>query len=231
MPVNIINKLRTQNRLSAEDKIMVFQVDFGFFPIGRADFENKGIITYQNQQVYHLLAKASVVKWLSHFFNAQAIAESFIDKNKLHTIKFTQTLVMPDKPKDFKEINYDQKNNIMELRGVKRQILPDTQDPLSALFFIRRQSLKTGGEFDININTNQKNYGLVGKVVRKEEYLIEGKKTGVWVLQGDIARRDKSSRHKSSIIIWLLDNNNKTPILIKAFTSGGTVVARLVDIK
>jgi hypothetical protein len=203
----------------------------GFLPTGQAELKNMGIEIYQGKEVYHLLAEAKVSKFMSKFLNAKAIINSYIDKNKLHSLRFTQTSILPDKPKDEKEVLYDQEKNIMELRGVRRQILPDTQDPLSAMFYIQHQPLELGKEFDININTNQKNYRLYVKVIRKEEYLVDNKTVRLLLLQGDIRRRDKNPYHKSTFNLWILDNQYKIPILIKAMTNGGLITIRLTDIK
>lgn len=231
-PFHIIRSLNLQNRLSMEAKSAVFKVNFlGFFPAGEAGLINKGIEVYQNKEVYHLSAQAETSKFISKFFNAKAEVHTYIDKDKLHSLKFMQTLIIPDKPKDEKEVLYDQKNNIMELRGIKRQILPDTQDPLSAIFYIQHQALELGKEFDININTNQKNYRLYAKVIKKEEYALGDKKLGIWVLEGDIRRRDKSPMHSSTMRLWLLDNPTKTPILIKTVTSVGLITARLINLE
>ena len=232
-PLSIIKSLGLKNRLPVEGKITVFSVSYGgILPVGEAELVNKGAYLYQGRQVYHLQAKAMVSKFISKFFDTFAQVDSYIDKDKLHSLRFIQTLIIPDKPKDEKEVLYDQSNNIMELRGVKRQILPATQDPLSAMFYIQHQPLELGKEFDININTNQKNYRLYVKVIKREEYTIENKKIGVWVLQGDIRRRDKNPYHSSTMMLWLLDNpSNKIPILIKAMTDIGSVTARLIAVE
>ena len=231
-PIHILRKLDLQNKLLLEPKIMILRVDYlGLLPVGEAKLENKGEQILEGRKIYNLSGQASVLEIFSKFFNARAQINSYIDKEKMHTLKFTQTLIIPDKPKEEKEILYNQNNNIMELRGIKRQILPDTQDPLSALFYIQHQPLKVNREFDININTNQKNYRLYVKVIKKEEYNLAGRQTGIWVLQGDIARRDKNPFHKSQMTLWLLDNPYKTPILAKIMTNGGLITARLINIE
>jgi hypothetical protein len=99
------------------------------------------------------------------------------------------------------------------------------------MFYIRHQSLEIGKEFDININTNQKNYRLFVKVIKDEEYKIKDKKAKVWVLTGDIRRRDKSPRHSSTMTLWILDNPSKTPLLIKVTAGIFPFTARLIDLK
>jgi hypothetical protein len=120
----------------------------------------------------------------------------------------------------------------MEIKGERRQILADTQDNLSAIFYIQHQKLEVGKTFDINVNTNQKNYRLLAEVIEKTEYAIDKGKVGVWVMHADIRRRDKNNPyHRSSMTVYFLDNADKTPLLIKVMASGFYITARLVEVR
>lgn len=227
-PLSIIRGNGLESESSADSNILVFKVNYlGLIPAGQARLENKGVEFYQGRSVFHLSAKANPLNFYSKFFKAQAEAHSYIDCDKLYTLKFEQILMPPNKPEDKKEILYDQNNNFMELKGVRRHILPGTQDPLSAIFYIRHQNLEIGKAFDININTNQKNYQLYAKVIGREEYALGAKRVGVWVLEGVIRRRDKNHYHKTTMKLWLLDNPSKIPVLIKTMTNIGPITARL----
>lgn len=231
-PVSIIRYNGLENESSADSNILVFRVNYlGLIPAGQARLENKGIEFYQGRSVYHLSAEAKPLDFYSKFFKAQAQADSYVDSDKLYTLKFEQILMPPNNPEDKKEILYDQENNFMELRGVKRHILPGTHDPLSAIFYIRHQNLEIGKVFDININTNQKNYQLYAKVIGREEYALGAKRVGVWVLEGIIRRRDKNPYHKTTMKLWLLDNPSKIPVLIKTMTNIGLITTRLTEVE
>lgn len=229
----VVRSLGIDNLASADTaKSMMYGISFfGVLPVGKAELVNNGIIDYKGQQVYYLSGQADTAGIISSVFQAHAEAHSYIDKDKLYPVLFKQTLILPDKPKDEKEISYDQDNLMMEIKGVRRLILANTQDPLSIMFYLSRQRFETGKEFDININTNQRNYRFFLKVLRKEEVTIKGKSTGIWVVKGDIRRRDKSPRHTSMMTLWLLDNPAKTPLLTKVSSSGIFITARLVGMK
>jgi len=230
-PYAIIKYNHLEEELSASGNILVFRVNYqGLIPAGQAKLENKGEELYQDKKVCHLSVKIYPFDFCSKIFNAQAQADSYIDTAKLHTLKFKQCLILPNKPKDEKEVLYDQDKTFMQLKGVRRQILPDTQDPLSAIFYIRHQNLKIGKEFDVNINTNQKNYQFYARVIGREEYTLKARKIGVWVLEAIIRRRDKNPYHKTTMKLWLLDNPSKIPILIKAMSGIGQVTARLTSV-
>lgn len=228
-PKGILKDLEKEGRWEGNE--LRFFIDyFGIIPLGEAILKNEGEILYQDKNVYHLSARAQSHKFFSLFFRAKAEIESLVDIDQLHSLLFLQHLELSNHPNEDKKIIYDQENHIMEFEGVKRVILPHTQDPLSAIFYIRKQDFEISKIFDLNLNTNQKNYRFLAKVIRRDEFKIGDRKIGVWILKGDVRRRDKSPRHSSTFIIWIVDNPAKTPILIKAMTNLGSITARLVKI-
>ena len=229
---NIIKHNKLQDKPLDDRSTLVFRVNFqGLIPAGIAVMENKGEELYNGRKVYHLSAKAGASDFFSRIYNAQAQVDSYMDAEKLHALKFTQALILPNKPRDEKVVLYDQENNFMELKGTKRQILANTQDPLSAIYYLRHQELHLGKEFDLNINTNQKNYQLYAKVLGKQSYFLKDKEVGIWLVEVIIRRRDKNPYHKTTMRLWLLDNPSKTLVFIKAMTNAGVVTARLSDVQ
>ncbi|MFA5361626.1 MAG: DUF3108 domain-containing protein [Candidatus Omnitrophota bacterium] len=231
--VKIIRALGLENASAA--KILdrkVFLIDlFGGLPVGRAVMTNNGLVTLKDKEVYQCSGQAQTFGLAALLFNAQAKVSSYIDKNTLLPLLFKETLSRPDSPVETKEIVYDHENLIMEVKGIKRQILPGTQDPFSVMYYLSRQSFEPGKEFDMNINTNQKNYRFFLKVSKREEQIVNGRKIGIWIVKGDIKRRDKSPRHTTNLTMWLLDNGEKTPIFIKVVASGLPVTARLIEVQ
>ena len=231
-PAYIIKALNLQNGLSQPAKSIMFRAKvFGFLVLGQAQMNYAEPELFQGKEVYHLTAEARAAGLISRFLNARVEIDSIVDKKRMHSLRFTQIMEMLDKPKDERVIIYDQENNVMESRGVKRSILPDTRDPLSAMLYIQNQNFQLGKEFDINVNTSQKNYRLYLKVIKKEEYVINGSKVGAWVLEGDVKRRDKSPRHSIGITVWILDSPYKVPFLLKVTTNIGPITAWLVEVR
>jgi hypothetical protein len=149
-PVSIIKALNLQRGLSQPPKSITFNANFfGCLTLAEAELRYGQEEPYQGKTAYHLEAEARTIKLISRLYQVQVKVDSLIDKNKLHSLRFTQILVATDKPQDERIVFYDQENNIMELRGVQRNILPDTQDPLSAMYYLQNQDLVLGKEFDI----------------------------------------------------------------------------------
>lgn len=228
-PKIIISRLSDKSGiLSGELRYRIYLL--GILPVGEAILKPAKIEDYKGQQVYHLTAVAESLRLFSRFFSGYAILDSYIDKQQLNPILFRQKLTVSGKKDIEKEVFYDQKNGVMSIAGVRRQILPNTQDPLSLILNIKRMDFDKARDFEMNINTNQKNYILEAKTEQRD--LSINKKIYKIVLAGaEIRRRDKNPYHKSSIAMVLLRGKENIPVLIKVFASGVLINARLIEIR
>ena len=166
---------------------------------------------------------------MSLFFKAEAILDSYVDCATLNPISFKQKLVISGKPEQEKVVAYDQNKGFMTLDGVKREILPNTQDPLSLIYNLKKIDFAKNKEIEIGINTNQKNYVLKGTIEQKQIGNIDYM---VYCGKADIKRRDKNNPyHRSHVTMWFVKENENVPILIKVFASGFFTVIRLVEIE
>ncbi|MDD5431408.1 MAG: DUF3108 domain-containing protein [Candidatus Omnitrophica bacterium] len=210
----------------------VYRINFfGVLPAGNATFSNSRIEELNNQKVIHLSAKAENLNIFAKFFKVTALLDSYIDPVSLNPQYFKETLSLSGKKESTKEVFYNQKGNIVTIRGVERSMLPNTQDPLSAILNLRRMDFNKLKDFDLSLNTNQKNYAIKGKVSVLEK-TINNKKYTFYVLNGNIFRRDKNNPyHRSSITMVLLKEKENLPVLIKVFASGLFINARLTDLK
>lgn len=202
----------------------------GFLPVGEAIFRPEIEETYNNIKVYHLNTTARSLNIFSKIFNGYAELDSYIDMQEFNPLLFKQKVVIAGKPPVYKEVIYDQKDGVMTLGGVKRQILPGTQDPISMIFRLRKMDFDKIKKFETNINTNQKNYVLKG-TAEQRNITINNKVYKVVLVKADISRRDKNPYHKSSISMVLLKEKANLPILIKVFAGGMFINAKLTDIE
>ncbi len=203
---------------------------FGLLPIGRVVFEREKEEIYSGAKVYYLRATAGTSDFISKIFRARAALDSYVDAQNFNPVFFRQKLSLPGKPDALKEAYYDQKKGVMSISGVQRQILPNTQDPLSVIFNIRRMDFSYSRGLELNLNTNQKNYIMKG-AAQPGEIVSHKKIYRTAVLTADIRRRDKNPYHKSSISALLLREYGNTPVLIKVFAGGFLIIAKLIEAK
>lgn len=203
---------------------------FGVLPVGEANLSPEKIEEFKGQKVYHLSAVAQSLDILARFFKGEAILDSYVDIQSLSPVLFKQKLIVSNKPDIEREVLYDQKNAVMTLAGVKRQILPNTQDPLSMILNIRRMDFTKTSAFEMNINTNQKNYILEAKA-EQESLVINKVKYNISLLKAEIRRRDKNPYHKSAINMVLVEDKENIPVLIKVKAGGAFISVKLVEIQ
>lgn len=201
----------------------------GIIPLGEATFMQEKTAVYNGKRVFHLNATAAILKCYAKFFKGSVVLDSFIDISNYSPFFFGQKIEAPGKENPSKNITYDQKNNTMTLDGVTRSIYPNTQDPLSAVFNLKKMNFDKIKEIEMNINTNQKNYILSG-TVKNKDITVENKIYDTVSIDAQIYRRDKEVYHKSKVAMFLLKENGNIPILIKVFAGGVLINARLVDI-
>jgi len=228
-PVLIISVLSKRGEFKPGD--LRYRINLlGIVPVGDAVLGLERTEEYNRKKVYHLTARAESTKILSKFFKANVILDSYVDTEKLNPLLFKQRIVIAGRQDIAKEAIYDQNAGIMSIDGVKRQILPNTQDPLSAILNLRRMDLDKIKEFEININTNQKNYILKG-TVSLQQVSVNKKIYKTALIKATIKRRDKNPYHQSELTMVLLREKENIPILIRVFASGMVITANLTEAK
>lgn len=206
---------------SADIKRLHYKVYlFGVLPVGTAILDDMGVGSYKSASARHLCAIAQSSGVISQVYPFQATLDAYLDTRTLLPLFFTQRLTSAGK-EIVKEVSYDQKNGIMEKAGVRRNIEPNTYEPLSLLLKIKSMDLSKEGSFDFNINNNQKNYCFQGAVVKDRKF---------FTLKAKIFRRDKNQYHRSEVTFVLSPDLENAPVLIKVFASGAFLTARLTGI-
>lgn len=224
-PEGILKRLPKEEwSVFTEGKELVFLVKYmGIIPIGKARMKVDSSTKYNRRNVYKLFAEAETSGFVSIFYKAKAGIESYMDKNKLHSLRYTENIILPDKGAETKEIIYDQDNLIMTRKDFKRKILPNTQDPLSAIFYLRTQDFNVGQSFIINIISKEDIYDLKADILKKDG--------GIWMMKIAVGRQNKSSYHGGNFSVWISDDTMRLPLLVKGWTQVGLVTMRLINIK
>lgn len=228
-PAAILTKLKTYDPKVKNAEFCYRIYLFGIFPAGKATLSDNGQVEFMGQSLHHLSAQAEGVGVVSKIYPFSANIDSYLEPKGLLPLIFTQIIKSKDK-EILKEVTYDQSSRIMQIKEERRSILPETYEPLSALLKLRGLDLEKTTAFDLNINTNQKNYAFSGVVnkaaLKRGEQYVE-----LYKLSAKIFRRDKNPYHQSKVDFIFLNDQQKTPIFIKVFASGGLITARLIEVK
>jgi len=202
---------------------------FGLFPIVDAILYPPTPERINDGEVYHLMGQAKTTLLISAFLKGQVVLDSYIDRNTYLPVLFKQNVDLLGKFTQEKEVTYDQKLGMMIVNGVKRQILPNTYDPLSLMLNLRRIDFLSIKEFEMYLNTNKKNYVFKGSAANKE-IAINNRRYELEFLRAKIFRKDKNPYHKTNISGLFIKTSGwegLVPIWIKIFSAGYYMVVRL----
>ncbi len=202
---------------------------FGFIPLGEALFNKAQSEELNGVKVYHCHATAKSLDMVSLFFKGEAVLDSYVDAKSGNPMLFRQKVSASGKEAGLREVIYDQKQGYMTLAGVRRQIVPNTQDPLSLIYNLMRMDFEKTKTIDFSINTKHKNYIIKGTVEAKS-IVVSGSEYKIYTVKARIRRNYANPYHQSqATIIFLKAADENIPILIKVFANGFLINARLAE--
>ncbi|PIU41097.1 MAG: hypothetical protein COS99_07105 [Candidatus Omnitrophica bacterium CG07_land_8_20_14_0_80_42_15] len=238
-PSSILNNVTLKHNSSGISKISPLEGEklsyiikyLWIIPLGTVDIETGNIADYENRKAYPLVASGRVSNFISTFVKAEGVIRSYVDTDTLHTWRYEEKSQAEGHRPSNKVILYDQIANIMEYKNIKRSIPANTQDPLSALFYLRWQPYQDNSDIKFNINSNKDNYDLETKFLRKESIKLQSGMAELLLLQSNIRSQKGYSRSEAKIITYLTDDASRTPVLLKIRTIFGPLVVRLTGVE
>lgn len=229
MPSMVISNLSKKGPInSGELKYRVYAL--GVLPIADVSFKKAKDVDYKGRKVKLLVVEAESLKFWEKIFKGTASISSYIDKNKNCPILFEEKTYLSSKGQTVeKKVVYDQDKNVMLLKGENYKILPNTQDPISALYNVRFMDLNK--DIDININTNQKNYSLKAQI-EKQDIIVNKQNYEMLIAKAKISRRDGNPYHKTNIDMFMIATSDKDriPVVLSVFASGFLIKVKLIQI-
>lgn len=229
-PGIIISKLPDAQNIGEVNELRYIVYFLGVIPVGEAVFYSAHSGELTSRESYHLSATANSARFFSGLFSAEASLDSFVDTHLLIPFLYRFKLNVSGGKEINEEIMYNQEDGSMYVSGARRLILPNTQDPLSAMFNIMRMDFEKSKELQMNINAHKKNYIFEGIALNKD-LLVKGKLYKTYIIKGKIFRQDRNPYHQSSATFVLLKEKVNIPCLIEVFSGGVLIKARLVGIK
>ncbi len=184
--------------------------------------------TINQRKVYHIKGTARTTEIFSLIYRAEDSVESFVDFDGWFPYKFT---LVGDETKHIRKHLelfdhaarkqyvhvYDNRLHTKEVHESKdiKDLVPFSQDALSALYYLRNFDLKVGHEYKFPMTTNGNQWETVARVIKRDEirwahgYLpalkvkVETRFNGVMQQQGDA-------------FVWYTDDVRHFPIRFEA---------------
>lgn len=232
------NVLSAQKNAYQSGEWFKFRVHYGFVTAGYATLEVKEK-KLKGKPVFHVKGKGNTVGMSRWFFKVDDNYESFIDKNKDIPYRFIRKIDEGGHTKNL-QIDFDHNNKLAKIKDKKhdttyvKPISNDVQDMVSAFYYLRNnldtKKLITGQTVDLNMFFDKENFKFrvkyLGKEVIKTEFgNIAALKFRPYVQSGRVFKE------KESLTVWVSDDKNKMPLLVKADLVVGSLKASLIAFK
>jgi len=199
-----------------------FRVHYGFVTAGYASIKVQAS-TLNTKPVYHIQGEghtSGISKW---FFYVEDYYQSYIDRSTQMPLRFIRKINEGGYTKDVQiDFNrealtariWNKENNVK----VTAEITPLTQDLVSAFYYLRNSiDIKEGYKFRMKFLGREELKTRFGKVkTLKFRPYVEG---------------GRVFKEKESVTVWVSDDQNKIPLLIKADLAVGSLKASLHEFK
>ncbi|NND62006.1 MAG: DUF3108 domain-containing protein [Flavobacteriaceae bacterium] len=227
-----------QNRAYGDGEWFKFRVHYGFVTAGYATLEvNEKVL--DGKKVYHINGNGRTTGLSRAFFKVEDNYQSYVDKDKDIPYRFIRKI---DEGGHTKDIQIDFYHNIGKaLVNNKKHKTKDwvdfpqeAQDMVSAFYYLRNHvdvtTIKEGETMDLNMFFDKENYVFRLKFLGREIIRTKFGKMATLKFRPYV-QAGRVFKEKESLTVWVSDDDNKMPLLIKADLAVGSLKASLSEFK
>ncbi len=215
---------------------LTFNVKYGIVSAAEATLEASPSV-YQGTPVWHLSTNARTHKFFDNFFKVRDRVESWWNKETMLPFKFTKNL-QEGKYRQHRVHIYNHENSQTTYQkwsfrnnrfdNEVMDMPADTQDILSAFYYVRHQKLVPGKSLYLNITADGRNMYTEVAVHRKETVNTIFGKVECLVIEPKLAG-EAVFKQTGRILIWLTNDRYKIPVKLESKVSFGSFTASLVS--
>lgn len=215
-----------------------FRVHYGIVTAGYATLDVKDAKLNGND-VYHVKGFGETVGLSKLFFKVRDDYQSYIDKHKNIPYRFVRDIYEGGYTKDV-VVDFDHKTHKATVNDKKRNQIStfsfeeNSQDLISAFYYLRNfvdiKTIKEGDVVDVNTFFDNENYKLQLKFLGREVLDTKFGKVRTLLFRPYV-QSGRVFREQESLTVWISDDENKIPLLVKAELAVGSLKATLVEYK
>ncbi len=203
-----------------------FAVKFGPVRAGNASLEVTGMTQSAGEPVIQLVSVARSSRFFNSFYPVDNRYTSTWSLDRLVPLSFSRKVREGSFRKD-ETVRFDHRENVALYQdGQRFDILPASQDVLSAFYHVRGFPMVVGNTVTIPNHANGKSYVLHVRVLRKEEVEVPAGKFRCVVIEPKL-ESEGVFQQKGTLTIWLTDDARRMPVLMKSKIKVGSVTAEL----
>jgi len=230
--------LSAQKKAYGDGEWFKFRVHYGFVTAGYGTLQVEETVL-NGKPVYHVKGFGETVGLSSLFFNVKDDYQSYIDKEKDIPYRFIRKIDEGGHTKDI-QIDFNRDSNIAVIKNKKHNktdavsFPKDAQDMVSAFYYLRNhidaKNIKEGESIDMDMFFDKENYKFRLKFLGREVINTEFGKIPCLVFRPYV-QAGRVFKEKESLTVWVSDDENKMPLLVKADLAVGSLKASLIEFK
>lgn len=211
--------------LLIDGESLTYEILYSSIPAGHARLE----VTCEDQgdsEIYRITSTAQSNDVVSLFFKVDDRIVSEVDATTFEPLYFEKRL--SEGPLRKQERVYYEDDGVVRLGDKAIEVEPGTRDILSALYYVRGQSLRVGDDVVVRTFEGGKSYEARVKVLRKETVRTGDRDYDCLVVEPELLEGPFAKTGR--MLVWLTDDHLKLPVLMKSKVKIGSFVARLVEL-
>ena len=206
-----------------------FSVGYGLINAGETTLTVEPMLNYYGSEVYHVRARARSNRFFSAIFRVRDQVESYIDATELYARYFNKHIREGSFRRDV-EIHFDhEQKKAYYPDGRENEIPFGVQDVLSAFYYVRAMELNDGDDFLLPTHGDKALYDL--RILVHGREMVDsmlGSKSCIKI-EPILDGHDKLFRHEGQLYVWLTDDDDRVPVLLKANIAVGAIEAKLTQ--
>jgi hypothetical protein len=204
-----------------------FDINYGFINAGTASMEVARVIDYEDRPCYQVITRANSNSFFSTWYRVDDRVESIVDALGLFSWRFEKHLREGNYSAD-KVYTFNQKRNFAVYEDDTLPVVPQIQDALSTLYYVRTMPLTVGKSVFVDTFVDGKSMRLEVRVIKKETVSVEAGTFDCIVVE-PITQSVGVFKHEGRLTVWLTDDYVRMPVLMKSKILVGSISAELTD--
>lgn len=233
-----IASVSAQKKAYGDGEWFKFRIHYGFVTAGYAtiEVEEKNL---NGTPVYHVQGEGHTTGMTDWVFSVEDYYQSYIDKTNDRPLRFIRKINEGGHTKDI-QIDFDHNSqkatiNNKKHKEIKVEDFPrDAQDMVSAFYYLRNHldvsTIKKGESVMMDMFFDRENYKFKLKFLGRETIKTKFGKVPCMIFRPYV-QSGRVFKEKESLTVWVSDDDNKMPILIKGELMVGSIKASLSEFK
>ena len=201
-----------------------YAAGFRFFPAGEA------ILTFSadslnGESVYRLTTSVKTNSFLDVFYEVRDEIQSWLNPENLSLKKTIQTIREGHYHRDHQSII---KGDSIAISGKKIRNIPGrVYDPVSFVYYLRRQDLSLGNSYNFFSYDRNKIREVIVNITAKETVRVSAGIFNCLKIEPVSGNRKHLLKNNGQMRVWLSDDSLRLPVKIEQKTNIGTMVMKL----